>query len=321
MTDVESVGPHDEGLITHDGERRRHQFFATFVHGRFGVAATLLNMTCADFPDSLEHLGLDEGTCRTLMDVIGGRTGFSLIVGTEKMEKRKFIGLILAAKHAGEKRTHTLTRMPWFSDARYIQIKAPFDNAEGYLRTIRAVLGQEPDILFAEDAWDAGVFDELLRSSLERRYVLAGLSLPSALSGLQFALESASNRTLLAEALRGVVAAAFFRRLCEHCREPEPDRAKAARVLKIPRAIADESLIYRRVGCERCRGGVTSLVPIVEILVKDDTLEAEIKSGVDAVTIRNRILAGGHRNLEDHVRRLVLAGELDLDDFKMVERR
>lgn len=320
-TQIETIGPHVEGLLAFRDDGRNYSFFANFIQGQHGVAATLLNVSCPDFPERVEDLGLADDVCDELLRTIGGRSGLCLVVGTEKMEKRKFIALLMDKKHAGDKRTFAIGRMPWFENERYIQIKAPTEDAEELMRSMRMVVGQDPDLIYIEDCWDRRVLTESLLAALERRFVFANLSLPSAMPGLEFILESVENRTLVAQALRGVIAVAFFRRLCPDCRTDDTDHAKVSRVLREPRAVVDRASVKRPVGCPKCRSGYADLIPLVEIVRIDQALEDLIASGATTAKIREAVRAASDRTLESMAKELVLAGELSVDDFKLVEQR
>jgi type IV pilus assembly protein PilB len=316
------TGVHTEGFLSQNIGGKRLAFHVSFVRGRMGPAITLVNISCPDFPDDLDSLPMS-GTERAAVEkLVSGRSGSVMVVGAEKMEKLKFIYLLLRKKSAEMKKTFAIGHMPWFEDESFIQIRSRTDDPVEYLQALKMVISQDPDIIYIEDCWDRKVMSLALQSSMMHCFVFANINLRSVLSSMEFLIESIESRTLLTESVKGMVGVAAPRRLCPNCKKPEDRHALASQVLGIPRTVAETSGIMRAGdGCASCgQSGRNGLLPAIEILPFDEKLVHLVKSCRDFEEIREKILASGHVTLDARLRKLVLDGEIGLEEFRTREQ-
>ncbi|HQR91111.1 MAG TPA: ATPase, T2SS/T4P/T4SS family, partial [Caulobacter sp.] len=107
---------------------------------------------------------------------------------------------------------------------------------------------------------------------------------------------------LLASTLRLIIAQRLVRRLCEHCRTPEPADAAAAALV----GIEPGETLYRPVGCSHCaHTGYQGRIGIYEALRVDDRLRRLIGGNA---TEQEITAAGLDRDLGQEARRYILAG-------------
>jgi type II secretory ATPase GspE/PulE/Tfp pilus assembly ATPase PilB-like protein len=311
-----------EGFLSHHYNDRRFVFYTSIVKTPYGNSVTLLNLTPKDFADTFDDLPLEENERESILQLIGGRSGLVMIVGPGKIEKLKFIDLLLKKKHGDLKKTFVIGSMPWFTDAGYIQLKAQVEDKQHQLDRLKIAMSQDPDILYVEDAWNKQVLEYALQSAVQTTFVVTSFHFPDTLTALEYANESIENKTLLNQGLRGLIGVHIFRTLCPDCKTIDDNYAVQSRTLKMPRSKVEKKKIYKAVGCDKChqRGYLGSRI-VVETLQLDEKLGGSLKSGRKFSLIRDEIVSKGHRTIEQQAQDLVLAGEIGIDDLKNVERR
>ncbi|WP_051533616.1 GspE/PulE family protein [Anaerovibrio sp. RM50] len=154
------------------------------------------------------------------------------------------------------------------------KIKLDFEEA------LKAVLRQDYDILAIGEVRSHEVAKMLVKSSLTGHLVFATVHTSSAVKVIYRLLDMGIKPFLLAIALRGIVAQRLVPRLCPHCCEVYdvlPDSS-------IAKALGDNYepglLLYRRCGCDKCRGrGIRGRVAIQELLIIDSDLQQCISYG------------------------------------------
>jgi type II secretory ATPase GspE/PulE/Tfp pilus assembly ATPase PilB-like protein len=117
-----------------------------------------------------------------------------------------------------------------------------------------------------------------------------------------------TEASLVATALRAVVAQRLVRRLCDDCAEPADPSPTAREQLGFD--IADEAGTWRRsVGCQKCRGsGYKGQIGVYEIIAVDDTLRNLITERHSASRLREYLRDTEFTDLRTQGRALVAAG-------------
>ncbi|MCZ7582172.1 MAG: ATPase, T2SS/T4P/T4SS family [Deltaproteobacteria bacterium] len=312
-------GPHLEGFIRSPENGTHGLYYVTIVASRRGPSVTFIDISAPEFGASLSELAVPTEDRDELIELLRARSGVVLVAGTNRAQKLRFFDLLLREKKAAERKTFTLGRMPWFSEDRYIQVRVRTEEAGEALDALRVIAEQEPDIVAVEDAWNERVVALIFQSVQRPVLCMAGLHLRTALAALEYTLDAVPNRTLVAEGLRGVVAVAAFRRLCPECRKPDERTAEAARKLGLSHAEIKAGALRRAEGCAVCGGGFSGLVPVVEVLRVDRETAEYLKIEESGPKIRDHLLAKGYRAIDVKVRNLILAGEIEFDEYPYAE--
>lgn len=311
-----------EGFLSHNIDDRRYMFYTSIVSSQSGNSVTLINLTPKDFPDDFDDLPITEDERESILRIIGGRHGLSMIVGPGKLEKLSFIDLILKKKHADVKKAFVIGSMPWFVDSGYIRLKVHVEDSQNILDGLKVAITQDPDILYVEDVWDRKVLQFALQAAISNTYVISTLHFPDTLLALEYANENIENKTLLSQSLRGLIGVHVFRLLCPECKQLDTDYAVQSRTLKMPRSEVEKNKIYRASSCDHCNGhGYSGSKILIECLEIDQEMREFLKAGHKFSVVKDKIIKKGHRTIEQQATQLVLTGSIGIDDFKSVEKR
>lgn len=165
---------------------------------------------------------------------------------------------------------------------------------------IASFLRHDPDIMLVGEIRDQETAEAAMRASETGHLVLSTLHANSVFSVVN-RLEALGIRpNILAESLIGVVNQRLARKLCLYCREPETlDTGET------------EPIVYRAVGCPRCRGtGYHGRVLVYELLTVNTAIADWISQGAPrrvAESIANQ--SGQYVAMHEVAQHRLLSGE------------
>ncbi|HEY2988017.1 MAG TPA: GspE/PulE family protein [Candidatus Binatia bacterium] len=131
---------------------------------------------------------------------------------------------------------------------------------------LRAVLRQDPDIIFVGEMRDSETVDVAIRAALTGHLVFSTLHTNDAVGSISRLLDMEVNPSLMASTFVAIVGQRLVRKICSHCKElatPDPALLQLA-------GLADKNpavTFYRGAGCARClETGYRGRIGIYEIL-------------------------------------------------------
>ncbi|OYX93829.1 MAG: type II secretion system protein GspE, partial [Caulobacter sp. 35-67-4] len=131
---------------------------------------------------------------------------------------------------------------------------------------LRAILRQDPDVVMVGEIRDSETAQIAVQASLTGHLVLSTVHTNDAAGAVVRLRDMGVEPFLLASTLRLIIAQRLVRRLCEHCRTPEPADAAAAALV----GIEPGETLYRPVGCSHCaHTGYQGRIGIYEALRVD----------------------------------------------------
>jgi len=308
-----------EGFCNVNDNGAKYFFHATFVDTPLGETGTLINLTVFDTPSSVEELIDDEAEQNLLQDILSRRSGLLFLAGTDRIEKYKFLELLLTAKGAQQQKTILVGRLPWFVDTGYTHLRPNDERWEEVQETIKFSLSQDPDLLVLEDLTRTQLLNTVLAEAVAPHFIIGNLRFVTALSALEYLLEAAENRTVFCAATRAIVSCALFQTLCPQCKQPDDRAAQASKILGVSRAEVDRSQFMKAPGCDACHGsGHNGRRWLVEILPINEPVAALLKSGEPFTKLAPQLRELHAESMEIKARKLVLAGEIGIDEYASV---
>jgi type IV pilus assembly protein PilB len=185
--------------------------------------------------------------------------------------------------------------------------KAGFTFATGF----RAILRQDPDVIFVGEIRDKETLDVAIEASLTGHLVFSTLHTNSAVASVTRLIEMGLEPYLMSSAVLCVMAQRLVRRICEHCRTPMPIPSEVLRFFPSPAP----RQTYHGVGCKDCRQtGYRGRAGIFEMLRMTDelrhlVLQRAAEAEMDAVNRKN-----GFLSLREEGIARVVAGLTTLDE-------
>lgn len=180
---------------------------------------------------------------------------------------------------------------------RVVQVGVRAELGLGFPQALRAVLRQSPEVIAVGEVRDRETARGCLNAALTGHLVFSTLHTADAAGAIVRLRDLGVGPSLLASALRGVVAQRLVRRVCATCaRSPQTELSAAA--------------------CTACRGtGYAGRVAVVELLRVDDAMRALIRRDAGADALRAAAGAAGMRTLAQDGRARVRAGLTTPDEL------
>lgn len=284
-------------IPTHHGER---------------IVLRLLDKEAA--PLDLTRLGMADKTLAVMQELIARPHGILLVTGPTGSGKTTTLYAILNSLNDASRNILTVEDPIEYYLAGIGQTQVNTKIGMTFARGLRAILRQDPDIVMVGEIRDLETVEMAIQASLTGHLVLSTLHTNSAVGAITRLRDMGAESFLISSTLIGVAAQRLVRVLCESCKKAENADEHTRQLLGLT---AEDVLIYRPVGCERCaktgflgRTGVYEVVPIDEKLrvmihSNQSELDLETVAREKSVSMRQdgfRLVLLGQTTIEEVLR-------------------
>ena len=179
---------------------------------------------------------------------------------------------------------------------------------------VRALLRQDPDIIFIGEVRDTETAQMALRAAMTGHQVFTTLHTNDAIGAFPRLFDLGLKPSLMTGNIIAVLAQRLVRTLCVHCKRPRPATAAECQLLGVP---ADPApTLHDAVGCKECRHtGYKGRVAVVEVLLVDEEIDEALGKGAERASLRGLLRRRGFRAMIDDGLEKVLAGDISLDSL------
>lgn len=180
----------------------------------------------------------------------------------------------------------------------------------------RAVLRQDPDIIFIGEVRDTETAQMALRAAMTGHQVFTTLHTNDAIGAISRLFDLGLNPGLMAGNVIAVLAQRLVRTLCVQCKKPAPASAEELKLLG--EKPGTKLTLHQPVGCEQCfQTGYRGRVAIGEVLLVDEALDDVIaRNGTRGDLMQTALNFSGFQGMiEDGVDK-VKSGLITLDSLK-----
>lgn len=197
------------------------------------------------------------------------------------------------------------------------QIQVETRQGVTFASALRAMLRQDPDVIFIGEIRDSETAAIAVQASLTGHLVLATLHANDAVAAIRRLSDLGLDRASIAQTLRGSVAQRLVRRVCPHCSQR----------IEGPLSDDEERLaeefgvrpVVRAVGCERCsHTGYRGRVPIAQVFVMGPEVEPLVLAGAGHGPLLEAARAAGMQTLRESGARRVREGVTTLQELERV---
>lgn len=186
-----------------------------------------------------------------------------------------------------------------------------------FASALRAILRQDPDVVFVGEIRDAETAKIALQAAATGHLVLSTLHTNDAVGAVQRLIDLGLERSALAPALRGVIGQRLIRRLCNSCSIEQPAERDAA-TTRMERAFGVRQS-RRAVGCKECgETGYRGRIPLDEVLVNSPDFQDKLTRSAPSTELQRAAEKGGMRPIREVALGQVVVGETTLDEVERV---
>ena len=198
------------------------------------------------------------------------------------------------------------------------QVQVDVDQKLDYASSMRAVLRQQPDLIFLGEIRDAEAGSAAAEAALTGIMVVTTILSGDAMSCIPRMTNFGIPPSWLAPTLNGIIYQQLVRKICSHCRESYKPTKHMLNTAGLNQ-LEDSIMLYRGVGCEVCGGdGYLGRTTIHEILVVDEELKDLVFHQASPIKLKEAATKKGFETIRfDAVKKLV-SGVISLEEYLRV---
>ena len=261
------------------------------------VVMRLLDQKAAVF--NLDRIGMPEAMLRRFRLLLRRPHGMIVVTGPTGSGKTTTLYAGLSELNTPEKKIITVEDPVEFrlSRIQQVQVNAKIDLT--FARVLRTALRQDPDVVLVGEIRDQETAEIALRAAMTGHLVLSTLHTNDALSSAMRLLDMGAEPFLVASALHAVLAQRLVRRICPHCREPQPpSRQELIWLENLGGMKLDASRFRHGRGCDKCNNsGYHGRVGVYELLEMSESLAGALRSGDPHLFTETARLQPGYKPL------------------------
>jgi type IV pilus assembly protein PilB len=265
----------------------------------------------------LDELGITPVELARFRQLLKCRDGIVIVTGPTGSGKTTTLYSAIREIATGEINISTVEDPVEYELAGITQIQVDTKRGITFANSLRALLRQDPDVIFVGEIRDAETAHIAAQAAMTGHLVFATLHTNDAMSAIARLQDLGLDRQTIATVLRGAVAQRLIRRICVDCAQPlvgsstEQEEALAARYGVRP--------LSRAAGCARCGNtGYRGRIPLVEVAVITPTLGDMIAIGASAQVLQRAAVAHGMTPMRDLAIARVHRGETTLQEVERV---
>jgi type IV pilus assembly protein PilB len=248
----------------------------------FGENVVLRILNKEQLVFGLENLGFSERNLSRFTQAISRPNGICLVTGPTGSGKTTTLYAALMKISTPERKIITLEdpveyELPLIRQSQ-INVRAGLTYAAG----LRAILRQDPDIIFVGEMRDEETIDTAIRAALTGLLVFSTLHTNDSAATIPRLLDMGVEPFLVASSLVGVIAQRLVRLICKYCKQEVAPNPELAQRLNVP-----DNKFYAGKGCKNCEGtGYRGRTVISEIMLLSPRIQKAIMERADASVIR-----------------------------------
>jgi type II secretory ATPase GspE/PulE/Tfp pilus assembly ATPase PilB-like protein/ActR/RegA family two-component response regulator len=270
-----------------------------------------------DASRSLDDMGMAPHELARMKHILSHREGIVLVTGPTGSGKTTTLYGGIRELADGKVNIMTVEDPVEYELAGVTQIQIDPKRDVTFASALRAILRQDPDVVFVGEIRDTETAQVALQASMTGHLVLATLHTNDAIGVVQRLVDLGLDRTSIAPTLRGALGQRLVRRLCADCSQPQPaerdeNTARLERIFGVKQ-------IRSAVGCQQCgETGYRGRIPITEVLVSTPEFQERVSRGASAAELQRSAEKGGMRPIREVAVARVLAGETTLQEIERV---
>ncbi len=187
-----------------------------------------------------------------------------------------------------------------------------------FASALRAFLRQDPDIIMVGEIRDRETIEIAINAALTGHLVFATLHTNDAASAVTRLINMGVEPFLIASTLSIVISQKLLRKVCKYCRQQYKLPLKQLVPLGItPEMVKDaqEIIVYKGIGCEKCQGGYKGRVGIFEVLDCNDKIKELILKKATHFEIKQTARKNGMITLREAALKKLLLGITTVEEI------
>ncbi len=266
---------------------------------------------------NLEDTGVSEREIGRLREMLRHRDGIVVVTGPTGSGKTTTMYAALRELATEDVNIMTVEDPVEYELAGLTQIQVEPKQGVTFSSALRAILRQDPDVIFIGEIRDLETAQIAAQASLTGHLVLATVHANDAVGAVRRFLDLGLDAALISETLRGALAQRLLRTVCSTCAVPWAERTEDDEVeAELGQRFGIEPQV-RTVGCPTCgHTGYLGRYPVVELVAAEPEFRRLISEGASHVELVQQTRGDGTRTLTDGALDLVKEGRTTLREVE-----
>ncbi len=184
---------------------------------------------------------------------------------------------------------------------------------------IRALLRQDPDIIFIGEIRDGTTAEMALKAAMTGHQVYTTLHTNDSFGAIPRLFDLGLKPGMVAGAIIAVFAQRLARKVCKECREDHVADAEECRILGADPANPPTIYNAKQGGCQACKGqGYKGRIAVAEILTFDDDMNTLLAANANKAELRTLAVQKGFKSMKDDGILKILEGITTIESVSKV---
>ena len=251
---------------------------------------------------TLQELGFSEKDLEAFRNVIKTTKGIILATGPTGSGKTTTIYSAINSLDTATKNIMTVEDPIEYEIEGIVQSQVDMKAGITFSSSLKAILRQDPDIIYVGEIRDLETAEIAVRSALTGHLVVSTLHTNDAVGTIMRLRDIGVEPGLIESVLKCSFAQRLVRKLCQKCKEKyKPDES----IIKMHN-LSPDTFFYKAVGCTFCHGiGYNGRTGIFELLIVDRDIKKLIAEKASESSIATVARSHGRRTLlEDGIEKV-----------------
>ncbi|MEJ2464395.1 MAG: type IV-A pilus assembly ATPase PilB [Candidatus Thiodiazotropha sp.] len=269
----------------------------------------------------IEALGFEEEQRKAFMEAIYKPYGMILVTGPTGSGKTVSLYTALNLLNEPEVNISTAEDPVEIQVAGINQVNTNPKTGLTFAEALRAFLRQDPDIVMVGEIRDLETAEIAVKAAQTGHLVLSTLHTNDAPQTLTRLANMGIPPFNIASSVLLIMAQRLARRLCEHCKAPDPLPKEALREEGFTEEdIATGFTTYKPVGCDLCTNGYKGRVGIFQVMPVSEKMGKIIMEGGTSIQLEKQAEEEGVYSLRKSGLRKVMQGITSLKELNRVTK-
>ncbi len=295
--------PQDGRIKLKLGRGKEMDYRVSVLPTLFGEKTVLRLLDKSNLQLDMTKLGFEAAQLMDFQKSIHQPFGMVLVTGPTGSGKTTTLYSALSELNKISENISTAEDPVEFNLAGINQVQMHEDIGLNFAAALRAFLRQDPDIIMVGEIRDFETAEIAVKAALTGHMVLSTLHTNDAPSTVNRLLNMGIEPFLVASSVNCIVAQRLARKVCEECKEPDPEvTVEALQEAGLPEQEARGFTPMHGRGCRTCSDtGYKGRLAVYEVMVMGEELKEFVLNGASATELKREAIRLGMTTLRRSV--------------------
>jgi type IV pilus assembly protein PilB len=268
----------------------------------------------------MTKLGFEQLQLDVFKDCIHRPFGMVLVTGPTGSGKTTTLYSALSELNTVGENLSTAEDPVEFNLAGINQVQMHDEIGLNFAAALRSFLRQDPDIIMVGEIRDFETAEIAVKAALTGHMVLSTLHTNDAPSTVNRLLNMGIEPFLVASSVNCIVAQRLARRVCENCKEPDPEVIGEEMIRAgLSEDEASQTSPVKGAGCAACSDtGFKGRIAVYEVMEITEEIKDFVLNGASTVEIKREAIRGGMMTLRRSALNMLMDGTTTLSEVLRV---